>query len=59
MHVDMGKPFPAEREGALTKVVESLKLGPSVLTGPGWGLVRRWKDWSEARRQFTVEADIR
>lgn len=37
MHVDMGKPFPAEREGALTKVVESLKIGPSVLTGLGWG----------------------
>lgn len=66
MHVDVGKPFPEESpkswnwvgQGALTKVVESLKIGPSVLTGLGWGLVRRWRDWSEASREFTAEVDI-
>lgn len=60
MPVDMGKPFPAAREGALTNLGGGIFKNRSLSSDwAGVGLVRRWRDWSEARWELTVEVDIK
>lgn len=62
------KAFPSRRrpgnlEGGLgvrlRKPVKSLKIGHFVLTGLGWGLVKRRRDRSETSQEFTLESEVR
>ena len=43
----------------LRKAAQSLKIGHFVLPGLGWGLAGRWRNWSEASREFTFESEMR
>lgn len=62
-----GKAFPSRGPRSwnwgwgllLKKATQSLKIGHFVLPGLGWGLARRWRNWSETSRELTLASEMR